>query len=333
MPVITPLNNRLSNNDKAESCWIDVDLSKPEDSHWLVSQSNLSEDLVAFLLRENFVNHRNLHDGSILIALKVSGDDPTISALGLVDLKIFIDAKRIVTIRYHPVMAINKTHAYLENLKSDNLEQKNSDLKILAPKTEKHGVKVMDVFCNLIINLIVYIEKVTFTISDQIGVLEDQYFDKGETFDAKVLLKLRGDICKTRRILTVLRNTLSIRIIDPTLIIDSEEKTALLRVSSHVALHLENLDDLLSRIDMLQNLDDSKLPEAMSQSSFSLTIVATVFLPLSFVSGLLGMNVGGIPDSHNPWGFWGVTVIMLCLATSLWVYLYRRLQFIRFGRR
>ncbi|RJX72890.1 magnesium transporter CorA [Vibrio sinensis] len=339
MPIITPLKSHLSNNinDKTKTCWIDVDLSKPDDHHWLTSQSDLSEDLIAFLLRENFVNHRNLHDGSVLIALKVSGEQPTINSLGLVDLKIFIDANRIITIRYHPVMAIDKTYTYLESLKSDStdthsLVQEDLIQKSLVQKTEKHEAKVIDVFCHIINNLTDHIEKVTFTMSDQIAVLEDQYFDTGETFDASLLLKLRGDICKTRRILTVLKNTLFIRIEEPTLLTNGEDKTILVRASSHVKLHLDNLDDLLSRIDMLQNLDDSKLSEAMSESSFNLTIVATVFLPLTFVSGLLGMNVGGIPDTHNPWGFWGITSAMILLAISLWVYLYRRLRLIRFGR-
>ncbi|KII75701.1 CorA family divalent cation transporter [Vibrio renipiscarius] len=334
MPIITSLKNRVSDrhNNKEETCWIDVDLSKPEDSDWLTSDSGLSDDLVAFLLRENFVNHRNLHDGSVLIALKVSGDKPTINPIGLVDLKIFIDANRIITIRYHPVMAIDKTYAYLDNLQSESLTGENAESKKSAHKADQQGAKVMDVFCQIVTNLIVHIEKVTFAISDQIAVLEDQYFDRGQTFDARLLLKLRGEICKTRRILAVLHNTLSIRIIDPTLLFDGEDKGALVRVSRHVDLHLENLDDLLTRIDMLQSLDDSKLSEAMSQSSFNLTIVATVFLPLTFVSGLLGMNVGGIPDTHNPWGFWGITAAMLCLAVGLWVYLYRHLQSIRLKR-
>ncbi|EGU33000.1 Mg2+ transporter protein, CorA family protein [Vibrio sp. N418] len=334
MPIITRLKNRVSNSidDQVETCWIDVDLSKPEDQEWLISQSQLSEELVAFLQRENFVNHRNLHDGSVLIALKVSGEKPTINPIGLVDLKIFIDAHRIITIRYHPVIAIDKTYAYLESVCSDAKAALHCDASSSAEREMQYDAKVMDVFCHIINNLIDHIEKVTFTISDQIAVLEDQYFDTGEAFDSSLLLKLRGDICKTRRILTVLRNTLFIRIEDPSLLIDSEDKSALVRASSHVTLHLNNLDDLLSRIDMLQNLDNTKLSEAMSQSSFSLTIVATVFLPLTFVSGLLGMNVGGIPDTHNPWGFWAITAGMLLLAITLWITLYRRLKTIRFRR-
>lgn len=339
MPIITSLRERVSggHNDTVPTCWVDVDLSQREDHQWLISHSGLSEELVAFLLRENFVNHRNLHDGSVLIALKVSGEKPTINPLGLVDLKIFIDANRIITIRYHPVIAIDKTYAYLDSLKLEDTALPAPGSESVAKehqvvKVPKQGANVMDVFCHIINNLIDHIEKVTFTMSDQIAVLEDQYFDTGEAFDSRMLLKLRGDICKTRRILTVLRNTLFIRIEDPTLVIDGEDKTALVKASSHVKLHLDNLDDLLARIDMLQSLDDSKLSAAMSQSSFSLTIVATVFLPLTFVSGLLGMNVGGIPDTHNPWGFWGITAAMLFLAISLWITLYRRLKHIRFGR-
>lgn len=319
MPIITALkghsNSECENNPS--SCWVDVDLSKPEDHEWLVTQSGLSEELIAFLVRENFVNHRNLHDGSVLIALKVSGDQSTLNPLGLVDLKIFIDANRIITIRYHPVMAIEQTYAYLKNTPQNSVT---------------HSGKVMDVFSHIVNNLIVHIEKITFTMSDRLAVLEDQYFDNGTVFDSAVLLKLRGDICKIRRILNVLRNTLLIRIEDAILPIDKEARVGMLRASNHVTLNIDNLDDLVSRIDTLQNLDNTNRAEAMSQSSFRLTIVATVFLPLTFVSGLLGMNVGGIPETDSPWGFWAITGGMVTLATGLWVYLYRRLQTARMKR-
>ena len=43
-----------------------------------------------------------------------------------------------------------------------------------------------------------------------------------------------------------------------------------------------------------------------------LTIVAAIFLPLSFVTGLLGINVGGVPGLQNPDAFW--VVVLLCAA-------------------
>ncbi|MFC5077129.1 Zinc transport protein ZntB [Vibrio thalassae] len=317
MPVITPLNAQHveGHQGKEQPCWIDLDLSKEEDHHWLTKESGLAEDLINFLLRKNFVNHRNLHDGSVLVALMISNEKPVTQSLGLIDLKIFFDTSRIITVRYHPVSAIDRTYSQL-----------------LINNDAQSNVRVVDVFKAIVKNLIVYIEKITFTMSDQLAVIEDRYFDSQDEFDAELLLKLRGDICKIRRILTVLRNALLIRMEDATLNLEKEDRTALLRSSNHVSLNIDNLDDLINRIDVLQNLDNANRAEVMSESSFRLTIVATVFLPMTFVSGLLGMNVGGIPETHSPWGFWGITVSMILLAIGLWVYLYRHLQSMRIRR-
>jgi zinc transporter len=64
----------------------------------------------------------------------------------------------------------------------------------------------------------------------------------------------------------------------------------------------------------------------MARVTYNLTIVATVFLPLTFMTGLLGINVGGIPESHNPWGFWTVCIVLTVFAVISWVIIrWRRL--------
>ena len=52
----------------------------------------------------------------------------------------------------------------------------------------------------------------------------------------------------------------------------------------------------------------------MDARALLISIVALVFLPLTFITGLLGMNVDGIPYAHQPWAFWGVTGVCLFLA-------------------
>jgi len=51
-----------------------------------------------------------------------------------------------------------------------------------------------------------------------------------------------------------------------------------------------------------------------------LSIVALIFQPLTFVTGLLGMNVKGIPYAEEPWAFWGV--VGFCIATAIGVLIY-----------
>jgi zinc transporter len=58
-----------------------------------------------------------------------------------------------------------------------------------------------------------------------------------------------------------------------------------------------------------------------------LTIVAGIFLPLTFLTGLLGINVGGIPGMDDPWAFWRVVAICLMVFVAL-IVTFRRLRWL-----
>ena len=60
-----------------------------------------------------------------------------------------------------------------------------------------------------------------------------------------------------------------------------------------------------------------------------IAVAAMVFLPLTFVTGLLGMNVAGIPFAHEPWAFWGVVALCVLMAAAISVYFLRRHWFER----
>src|SRR5690606_24670389 len=80
-------------------------------------------------------------------------------------------------------------------------------------------------------------------------------------------------------------------------------------IRERAALNHETLTDLRS--------------EMIDQRSLIIAIVAMVFLPLTFVTGLLGMNVKGIPFAEEPWAFWGVTGFCLLVAGGIAAYFIR----------
>jgi len=53
---------------------------------------------------------------------------------------------------------------------------------------------------------------------------------------------------------------------------------------------------------------------AMNRRMLMLSLVAAVFLPLGLVTGLLGINVGGIPGEANEWAFLAVCTLLVVLA-------------------
>jgi len=63
------------------------------------------------------------------------------------------------------------------------------------------------------------------------------------------------------------------------------------------------------------------MAEQMNSRMYLLTIVAALFLPLGFVSGLLGVNVAGIPGTGHPGAVLAVCFMLLLLALrQLWLF-------------
>jgi zinc transporter len=60
---------------------------------------------------------------------------------------------------------------------------------------------------------------------------------------------------------------------------------------------------------------------------YVLTVVATVLLPPSLITGLLGINVGGIPGSDRSWGF-GIVIFLLVILAMVEIAVLRRLRWI-----
>lgn len=54
---------------------------------------------------------------------------------------------------------------------------------------------------------------------------------------------------------------------------------------------------------------------------YALTLVATLFLPLGFLTGLLGINVGGIPGAQNQYGFLVSSMGIILIAIGMILFL------------
>ena len=65
----------------------------------------------------------------------------------------------------------------------------------------------------------------------------------------------------------------------------------------------------------------------MNKAMYLLSIVAAIFLPLGLLTGLLGINVGGIPGAEFQWAFAIVSLFLVAIALGLLV-LFRRIKWL-----
>jgi len=85
--------------------------------------------------------------------------------------------------------------------------------------------------------------------------------------------------------------------------------------------------DLLELFDILESTLEKIQSDRMNKRLNILTIWSTLFLPLSFFTGLFGMNFNDIPLLQNHYGFWFFVVISVITVGWLWVYFKRNKWF------
>ena len=84
---------------------------------------------------------------------------------------------------------------------------------------------------------------------------------------------------------------------------------------------VEELDAARDRAAVTHEEMASRVGELTNQRLYVLSIITAIFLPLGFITSLLGVNVGGVPGQHVEWGFW-----LLCglfavgLGIQLWLF-------------
>ena len=81
------------------------------------------------------------------------------------------------------------------------------------------------------------------------------------------------------------------------------------------ALHHDG-EQLQARARLLQDELMAKLSAQSNQLLYFLSMMTAVLLPMTIISGLFGMNVGGIPLAENPHGFWIVSIFAAAVAAA-----------------
>ncbi len=81
------------------------------------------------------------------------------------------------------------------------------------------------------------------------------------------------------------------------------------------------------RAAVIQDEIANRIAEHTNRNMYTLSVVAALMLPLGVITGLFGMNVGGIPLADNKSGFLAIT-LLLSAVVILQVLIFRRLRWL-----
>ena len=285
-------------------CWLHFDIAAPAVETWLRANQRLAPDIVDLLLSpETRPRFAPDIDGDVLILRGVNLNAGAM-AHDLVSVRMVILPGIIITLRRNTIFALQDIRQVYEAGRGP--ETPNAFLGDLA-----HGLAVR------IAELVAELEDSLDGLEEEatIGIVNDT--------DERVrerLVALRRRIVPLRRYLMPQRQALADLVIGDGGHAISGDDPDLERAVDEMTRFTEALDALRERAGLLQEEIAADLAERMNRNTYALSVVAAVFLPLGFLTGLLGINVGGLPGSDTPWAFWAVVALCIVGAAAVfWV--------------
>lgn len=222
-----------------------------------------------------------------LIILRGMNLNPQADPEDMVSLRIWSDGKHIISAERRPVLAVRKL---IEKLKASTKPVTASEI-IIGLATE-----LIDNMGGPLTGLL-----------EEIDDLEIAALEGNSTNLRKHLNELRERVLFIRRYLVPMRQAVvQLQTLAQNWL--GEKATRRLRqASDHLARHIEDLDAARDQLQFQHEEMVASISDRLNRNMYTLSIVAAIFLPLGFLTGLLGINVGGMPGADNSTAFWWVT--------------------------
>lgn len=155
---------------------------------------------------------------------------------------------------------------------------------------------------------------------DAIEDLEQTLLENPQSFTLTRIHHFKREMLMLRKVVWPLREVLSSLSRDESVILSAEIRVYLRDVydhSIHIIDNVETLRDLLSgMLDLYMSISNQHMNEIMKM----LTLFTTIFMPLTFIAGVYGMNFDRMPELHWDWAYPAVWVLMLTIGGGLLAY-------------
>jgi zinc transporter len=288
----------LQNWSSAEgSLWIDVDLNDDKSRTWIRRHAMLEGTAADGLLAGETRPRTVATASGLLIVLRGVNLNPGADPEDMVAVRLWLDDKRVITSRRRRVLSVQDI--------ADELEAGS-------------GPTSTGTF------LVFLVAKLTDRIGKVVAGIEDETDGIELEIPAGNIAELRGQlsdlrrqIASLRRFLAPQRDSLDRLYRQPGAFLTDVESQELREETDRLTRHLEDLDLARERALVTQEELLNRIAQEQNQRMYLLSVVAAIFLPLSFLTGLLGMNVAGLPGTEASYGFTVSAATMIVIGIGL----------------
>lgn len=306
----TPLNDETVVDwlNDTKLAWAHLDANEPGTRNWLNGKAVRLDPFVidALLSEETRPRMMTYGDGCLLIFRGVNmneGAEPE----DMVSLRLWVEQHRIISLSRRRLRAI------------DDLKD-----RIVSGKGPKESGQFIG---SLVTRLNERIEPVLSSLDEKMDDIEENVVESGDFSLRQSIIDVRKQAIMFRRYLAPQRDAVGQLRNSEIEWLDATHRRNLYENHNHLLRFIEDLDAIRERAQIVKDELTAMLADRLNKNMYILSVIAAIFLPLGFLTGLLGINVGGIPGAENRHAFLlfcvGLTVIV-----SAQIYIFKKLKWI-----
>lgn len=290
----TPLALYAANNQNEippEPHWLHFNLADTRASNWINTCLFLPADARDLLLdADAHIRCEHFDQGLALVIGDLFHDfkeDP--EELGV--LRLYLDKDRFITGRSHALKSVDRLrHELFEGMQFDN---------------------TIDVFARLIYDIGDSMHQVIKHLNNTVDEAEDQILAGHLQHQGSELGRIRRLLARLRRHLSANRQAMQHAL--PHIARWSQQNMSELRQAvEHLESTIQDLELVQERTRLLQEEIAGRMSEATNRNLYILSVVTVTALPINLITGIFGMNTGGLPwGQDDASGFWWVLFLMI----------------------
>ena len=286
--------------------WVHLDGANPSSRKWLQNELTYLDNIIidALLAEETRPRILEFEEGALLILRGVNLNENA-EPEDMISIRLWVDAHRIISAQRRPLKATRDIQTRL-------IEGK-------GPKNSGDFVVV------LASRLFERMEPVFSELDETLDDVEERVMEAPDTKERQEITGIRKQAIVFRRYIAPQRDVISYLRTSEQPWLDQTHKRRLQEALDRVIRYIEDLDTIRERAQIVKDELANALADRMNKNMYVLSVIAAIFLPLGFLTGLLGINIGGIPGADNGEAFFIFCGILIAIV-ALQVLVFKKLK-------
>ncbi len=277
--------------------WVHLDANSANTAQWLQQKVGYLDHLIIDALIAEETRPRVMEfESGLLIILRGINLNKNSEPEDMISIRIWVDADRIITLQRRELQSLFDVQKQIE-----------------GGKTIKNSAEFV---YSLIYQTLFSTSPFLYGLGEKVDDLEEKIMNTHDVMFREEILQIRTSLTTFKRYLVPQREAIAkLKICDQKWI-NSWAKRHFQENLDQITMMIEEVDETRDRAQILHDEIFHGLSEKLNRSMYILSLVSSVFIPLTFFTSIFSVNIGGLPGLDKESAFWLMMVSMFFMAAA-----------------